>query len=960
MSNRENSTTGAKRRRGPLARLRDARIRTKLGLIVVVPITALVGLASVRLVGTGQDVLQAREAIRYAQLADRAADLGEDLQRERTLAAVLLTTTGSRTTANKQYLAQAAETDKRVTAYDRARASLGTPAADLSGLLGRIDTQIDSLTALRRTVTDRNVIPLSTAVFSYRSLIADLLAYRQTLANVAGSVDAANLARGASAIGSYTELVSQEQEVGTVILAGGGDVTPAQHEAFQATLAGQAESLHAFGDAVDSRHVADMEHTIAGKGVGRDASVKLPGSLADKSTDEVQNDIRSAQRFEGDIRRAPAGYAVVLSSDAKPSEWTRTMTTRIALSRAVEKRLAGEFRTLIQDQEQGLVQELLVESLIVSLMVLLAIVIALMTARSMSRSLHSLREGALAVAYESLPQSVARLRDPGALTELKAEDVVAGVPDLAARGRDEIGHVTEAFNVVHREAVRIAAEEATLRGGVSTMFVNLARRSQLMVDRLIGRLDRLERGEEDPDRLGELFHLDHLATQMRRNDENLLVLAGARPDRARRGTAPLGDLLRAAQSQVEQYTRVELGVVDVNVDVAGPAVDDLVHLVAELLDNATAFSPPDTVVTAEARWVGNRAFVTIADEGTGMSAATMAKLNKRLADPPPVDVALSRTMGLVVVGRLAEGLGASVELRARRGRGTIAEVSIPSDILQVRRRQPMPDEVATPARRAEAPAFGATDAAAYGGDRFAATADAAYGGPPAGPGDRFNGFVPAGPGADTGTGDAGFDAFGAQGRPGGGDGFGPGGRGYGEGMPANRPAAPEPAPGPRTEPAPTLPVRRPSPAPRPASADTGFPPSAGLDDDTIETRVFRTVEAGWFRTAAPGTPADRPASPPPRPDAQRAPAGDPWRTAADDGWRAAASLGMPDTAEPSIGNLPRRRPMAQLVPGSVGESAPPPPARHRRSADSVRGVLSAYHRGVQRGRADGGETAPPA
>ncbi|HEY3504865.1 MAG TPA: nitrate- and nitrite sensing domain-containing protein [Actinocatenispora sp.] len=994
MSKRQKTIVPAKRRRGPLARLRDARIRTKLGLIVVVPITALVGLASVRLVGTGQDVWQARDAIRYAQLADRAADLGDDLQRERTLAAVLLTTTGSRTDANKQYMAEAAATDKRVTAYHKAVASLGTPAANLTGLLARIDTQIDSLPALRRTVTERNVIPLSTAVFSYRSLIADLLAYRQTLANVAGSVDAANLARGASAIGSYTELTSQEQEVGTVILAGGGDVTPAQHEAFQATLSGQAEALHGFGDAVDTRHVADMEHTIAGKGVGRDAPVKLPGTLGAKTTDQVQNDIRAAQRFEGDMQRAPAGYAVVLSGDAKPTEWTRTMTTRIALSREVEKQLAAEFHALIQDQEQSLVRELSVESAIVSLMVLLAIMIALMTARSMSRSLHSLREGALTVAYESLPQSVARLRDPGALTELRPEDVVAGVPDVTARGRDEIGHVTEAFNVVHREAVRIAAEEATLRGGVSTMFVNLARRSQLMVDRLIGRLDRLERGEEDPDRLGELFHLDHLATQMRRNDENLLVLAGARPDRARRGAAPLGDLLRAAQSQVEQYTRVELGVVDVEVDVAGPAVDDLVHLIAELLDNATAFSAPDTVVTAEARWIGNRAFVTIADEGTGISPDTMAKLNKRLAEPPPVDVTLSRTMGLVVVGRLAERFGASVELRAQRDRGTIAEVVIPSDILQERPRKPLVD--APPARRPSADpyaAFGATGDGPY--DR--GPIDAAELAPADGA--RFSAFGSTGTARRDAPDDTAFSAFGTRGgsahlrgdAPGHGP-SGPGDGAYGPGedappswpvsaedTPPRRPAAGTDVPGPPSRPGAEprrltqdLPTRRPGPAARPPTADRRPPAGAGLDDDTMEMRVFRTVEAGWFRTAAPGTPqADRPAPPPhpretplparretaPPATGHAPPSADLWRTVADDGWRAASSLGTADTAEPSVGGLPRRRPMAQLVPGSV-EPAPARPSQHRRSADSVRGVLSAYQRGVQRGRT-GGETIPP-
>ena len=154
--------------------------------------------------------------------------------------------------------------------------------------------------------------------------------------------------------------------------------------------------------------------------------------------------------------------------------------------------------------------------------------------------------------------------------------------------------MTEAFNAVHLEAVRTAAEQAALRASVATMFVNLARRSQILVDRLIGHLDRLERGEEDPDRLAELFQLDHLATRMRRNDENLLVLAGADSTRVQREPAPLIDVLRAAQSEVEHYTRIEFGVIDRDIEIAAHAVNDLVHLVAELFDNATAFSPPDS------------------------------------------------------------------------------------------------------------------------------------------------------------------------------------------------------------------------------------------------------------------------------------------------------------------------------------------------------------------------------
>ena len=250
------------------------------------------------------------------------------------------------------------------------------------------------------------------------------------------------------------------------------------------------------------------------------------------------------------------------------------------------------------------------------------------------------------------------------------------------RSRDEFGQVTEAFNAVHLEAVRTAAEQAALRASVATMFVNLARRSQILVDRLIGHLDRLERGEEDPDRLAELFQLDHLATRMRRNDENLLVLAGADSTRVQREPAALIDVLRAAQSEVEHYTRIEFGIIDRDIEVAAHAVNDMVHLVAELFDNATAFSPPNSTVIVEARRLGDGALLSVEDRGIGISREQLNELNDRLANPPMVDVAVSRMMGLVVVARLATRHGVKVELRpADTERGTVAEVGLVSSVL---------------------------------------------------------------------------------------------------------------------------------------------------------------------------------------------------------------------------------------------------------------------------------------
>jgi hypothetical protein len=227
------------------------------------------------------------------------------------------------------------------------------------------------------------------------------------------------------------------------------------------------------------------------------------------------------------------------------------------------------------------------------------------------------------------------------------------------------------------------------------MFLNLARRSQALVDRMIGELDHIERTEEDPKRLAQLFQLDHLATRMRRNDENLLVLAGADSAAPRREDALLIDAVRAAQSEVELYNRIEFGTVDADISIAAHAVNDVVRLLAELLDNATRFSPPNTVVVAEARRIRDYVLIQVEDHGLGINDDQLEALNRRLAEPPAidVDVAAFRLMGLAVVSRLAARYGIQVELRHNSEGGTVAHVSLPGGILvlpQHRSRESVP------------------------------------------------------------------------------------------------------------------------------------------------------------------------------------------------------------------------------------------------------------------------------
>ncbi|MEU4770933.1 nitrate- and nitrite sensing domain-containing protein [Micromonospora sp. NPDC023644] len=304
---------------------------------------------------------------------------------------------------------------------------------------------------------------------------------------------------------------------------------------------------------------------------------------------------------------------------------------------------------------------------------LVALLISVLVGRSIARSMRLLRGQALRIAQLELPDALDRLRT-----------VTGGVPAIevapaVVRSLDEIGELAEAFVAVHRSAVNVAVEQATTRRNVNAMFVNLARRSQVLVERQLELLDDLEREESDPDQLENLFKLDHLAARMRRNDDSLLVLAGSESTRRWNRPVGLGAMLLAASAEIEQYQRVRHGAV-ADLHVVGHAVGELVHVLAELLENATSFSRPDTVVAVTARAEGAGAVIEISDQGLGMSPAALAEANAVLATPPAADVAAVERMGLFVVSHLAARLGVEVRLDGGED-GLVARVRLPGDLL---------------------------------------------------------------------------------------------------------------------------------------------------------------------------------------------------------------------------------------------------------------------------------------
>ncbi|MGC4893962.1 sensor histidine kinase [Micromonospora sp. DT31] len=983
-------------RRRRLPRLRDARIRSKLALILVVPVAAVIALATIRLVAVGQGAYEADRVRSLTAVSLDISALTQELHRERMAAAAFLADPNGKPDA---YNLRARGTDQRVTAYQQERDRLGDVPASVRNRLDVIDGHLSSLSRTRQEVVDRSQMPVAEASLRYGIVLDDLVAYSDALAQQPGVESLADARRAVAAFAHAKAEVAEEQSVVFTALSG-GRLDEEQYSSFVATLTGQQEALVTFSRSATPSQRALVERTVSGDAV----------QLADR----VATDLSRSVGRPALVTRDEAAAAIGAVDD---------------LMRWAEIQLLDELLADADEARTAVIRQAIIEGLLVLLTLAVAVSLAVVLARSLNDSLRQLREGALAVANHDLPDAVSRLQNVNAIGDGGVDEILRQVRDpIKLTNRDEVGQVAVAFNVVHREAVRVAAEQAALRTSVSAMFLNLARRSQNLVDRMIGELDAIERSEEDPKRLAQLFELDHLATRMRRNDENLLVLAGADSAVPRRDDALLVDVLRAAQSEVELYNRIEFGTVDTDISVAAHAVNDVVRLVAELLDNATRFSPPNTSVVADGRRIRDYVLIQIEDRGLGLSDDQLDSLNRRLAAPPTVDVAAFRLMGLAVVSRLATRYGIRVELRRNVEGGTVAQVTLPNAtvVLPANRGQAPLTRPRQPLAVEQAPLVqaGAAEALAGGGRTATATLTEQWRGAtnpspvrwqaPAEARDTVTPAVQLGGAAGAlGSAPRAVAAPAATPTPVSGAGWSAGGPTVaypaleplpkrtpgGEAAAAATPAAPSAfqpfaaAPTPNTTPAAPV-VARPEPraeAPIFREMEAVWFRSHGEDETTIfarpsfdepaaaappatptrpplPTRTPGAQTAGLTTPQGYGQPApSAPAAPstftppaaapprvepePPAPEPAPTTGADAWRTAADEGWSRASRAAEPTTGGTTRSGLPKRVPQAQLVPGGIEPKGGRD--RSRRTPDEVRGLLSAYHRGVQRGRTAG-------
>ena len=360
---------------------------------------------------------------------------------------------------------------------------------------------------------------------------------------------------------------------------------------------------------------------------------------------------------------------------ATSQQWYADMSYTVDRMRLAERQLANSIALQAQALHQGAMRSLLLTSGVAVAVLIVVLLATLIIARSMVRPLRQLKAGALEVAGMRLPSEVRELstaKDAGQAVE---------VEPIGVHSTDEIGQVARAFDQVHEEAVRLAADEARLRGSVSAMFVSLSRRSQSLLERLLRLIDSLELGEQDSERLADLFRMDHLATRMRRNSENLLVLAGQEAPRRWAEPVSLADVARAAVSEIEQYERVVLDV-QPGLGVTGNAVADVVHLLAEIIENATTFSAKSTHVTVSGHTLrSGGVLINVIDGGIGMTEERLTQVNWRLENPPAADVEVSRHMGLFAVAHLAGRHGIRVRLRKATTGGLIAHVWLPDALI---------------------------------------------------------------------------------------------------------------------------------------------------------------------------------------------------------------------------------------------------------------------------------------
>jgi anti-sigma regulatory factor (Ser/Thr protein kinase) len=633
---------------------RRVSIRQKLIVALVPP---LVVLATVIGFEVREALVEVGRVDRQAQLVEAAlGPLGllNGLERERNAAGIYLLGLEDAVTlevednaeARRQTDAAAGQLRERIEELDAWVTDAFAPGlAGLEQLAGARE-QVDAYTGPR----DLTNVPLTNSVFEeYNAVVDDVYAANQEVAFAIEDATTRHGAQLAALSSQQTDLIARlVREL--LLAAAGGDAPDGLNDP---TEIGNVTTL------LDSLRANEAQLRARGRGPYRPLVDTLLAS------DEVTV-------FPGIVQRALAtgevdlgGALAAATGGSGESDYT---VFREAVAAALQDRA--------RDHQDEVTAEARRLGVLAAVTTVLALIVTWLVARSIIRSLGDLTRQATDLARRRLPQAVR-----GILERPLGEDVA--VPEMQAiriRATDESLDVASALTTVQDTAVRLAVEQAVLRRNSADSFLSMGRRFQNLLSRQLEFITHLESAETNPDSLGNLFHLDHLATRMRRNAESLLVLTGVDPPRRWRSPVPIGDVIRAAVGEVEQFARVAVrNVAPVTVD--GAAASDLAHLLAELIENALTHSPPEDAVHIRGAPAGSSYRLAVVDHGFGMHPEDMARANRRLSGAEPPTVAPSRALGHYVAGHLAARHRVEIRLGVTPGGGVTAVLDLPGELI---------------------------------------------------------------------------------------------------------------------------------------------------------------------------------------------------------------------------------------------------------------------------------------
>jgi signal transduction histidine kinase len=949
---------------GSRLRMRNWRLRTKVIAVIVVPTLTALALAGLRAAGDLDRAAEFRQTVGQVELARTVTDAVHALQKERTLMVARL---ADPERARDELETQMGLVDGYVARAQQAANDLDLDDQEAKKRYSNGLQRLSALGALRDRAAGEGYQAVS-AFSAYSQILDEVVQLGREINTAVTDRDLLRNGTIVQAMAEVKENTAKENAILEIAAARGSFPadTLSRLRGADASVAGADAEFRANASLTQKTLYED---TISGPEVDDRQSIKRRAIVAAESDENV-----------------PLGI--------DRNDLTKFGTETVEKMRAVEIELLNRLRDDAEALADDATASAWRDAALVLVALLLAIGLMAIVTRSLLTPLRVLRREALEVANRRLPASVQRiLADPD-----PAEAAKHAVEPVAVFTKEETGQLARSFDAVQEQAILMATEQALLRDNINSIFVNLSRRSQALVERQLSLIDRLEQDEQDPDQLASLFELDHLATRMRRNSESLLVLSGTGLSRQLNRPVPASEVVGAAVSEVEHYARIEVASAP-DVAVQGRAVSDLVHVIAELLDNATFFSEPEKKVIVRMAMTRKKELaIQITDQGVGMSENEIAAANSRLADPPDLDVAVTRRMGLYVVARLAKRHNIIVRLRDNEDieGGLIARINVPSDLVQPVGAAPRSMSATSTTSSLQAAALDSTGVGL--GTSMPNTPNTPAPVRNSGIAGAFTGGMPRL--RPDGSSDETRQDRSPQevaGYPNYAPGYDPNGGPAPNGGPTESNGRHE-----DIEHTQTL-FGSPLPDPGPADQGTGtYPPlgagrpasevDPGIDAPTERLPIYEAVLSQWFEASdtgahqrQPADPADHPVAngstngangkgvngngngaangsapapvaQPARPEPQQEPAA--WTSPGDDGWLAAqALLETPEEESKTTAGLPKRVPKAHLVPGSAAprqqksaEEKPAAPPLPPRSADAVRGRMSSFQQGVRRGR----------